>query len=195
MRIIMPKKKTEPQEEKKPKTVRRSKKQESEEKKEFASEETKKIEPLSWRAAEYERVQKPASWYTLIGGGAIVVAIIAFWSGNLFFGIFILCAAGLLMFLSGRHPQILEFEISDAGVEIKDKMKLPFESLRDFSIRSRQYSLDELILRKKTNINPYVRIPIDSALAEKARVLLRGKISEVEYEESIIDLLSDRFGL
>ncbi len=195
MRIIMPKKKTEPQEEKKPKTVRRNKKQENEEKTESVPEETKKAELLSWRAAEYERVQKPTSWYTSIGGGAIVVAIIAFWSGNLFFGIFILCAAGLLMFLSGRHPQILEFEISDAGVEIKDKMKLPFESLRDFSIRSRQYSLDELILRKKTNINPYVRIPIDSALAEKARVLLRGKISEVEYEESIIDLLSDRFGL
>lgn len=191
----MPKKKAEPQDEKKQETIRRSKKKESEGKSEFVSEEIKKIEPLSWRAAEYEHIQKSASWYAAIGGGAIVVAVIAFWSENLFFGVFILCAAGLLLFLSGRRPQILEFEISDAGVEIKEKIKLPFESLHDFSIRSRPYSLDELILRKKTNINPYVRIPIDSTLAEKARALLREKISEVEYEESIIDLLSDRFGL
>lgn len=194
---IMAKKKIKEQEsEKKVSSPRGNKKKVVVDMKEEPSPKEEKImESISWRAAEYERIQKPLSWYVSIIGGTLAIALIAFWSGNVFFGVFILSAGGLLLFFSGRHPQILEFSISQEGIEIEEKMKIPFEAIHSFSMRSRPHALDELIIKKKTNVNPYIRIPIDNTLAEKVRTLLRHKISEVEYEESIIDLISDRFGL
>jgi len=160
------------------------------------TDEKKKIvlETILWRAAEYDYSKKSLSWVLSVFGTAIAGSVLAFIFGNFFFGLFLIGAGALVVFLSKQRPQICEFKISEEGIEVVGKIKMPFDSLKEFSVIKRRNSLDELVIRKRVNINPYVRIPIDSKLGEKAREMLLEKIPEVEYEEPIIDALSAYLG-
>ena len=61
-------------------------------------------------------------------------------------------------------------------------------------MRSRPGHLDEVVLKRKTIVNPTIHIPIDSELAERAREILGVKLPEEEHDESIVDILFDYIG-
>ena len=118
----------------------------------------------------------------------------AFWQKNFFFAIFIILAGAMLLFFSRRRPQILDFKLDGEGIAIGDNIFYDYDRFEGFLIRSRPQRLDEVILKKKTAINPYIKVPIDSKLAPKARDILGENLPEVEYQESLIDILSEWFG-
>jgi hypothetical protein len=150
-------------------------------------------EIISWRAAEYEHTEKEAGWYWLVGAISFVLIVVAFWQKNFFFAVFIVIAVGMVMFFSRRKPEVVDFSITDTGINIGE-LSLYFENLDSFSIRSRPGHLDEIVLKKKTTVNPFVRIPIDSRMVEKAGEFLRNHLPEVEYKESLVDIFSEWFG-
>jgi hypothetical protein len=152
------------------------------------------IEPISWRAAEYEYKKRTLSWSLTVAAVVLGGSILAFITGNFFFGLFLIGAGVLIFFFSKQKPQICEFRVSEEAVEIVGKMKIPLEIIKEFSIRSRPSALDELIIRKNVRINPYVRIQVESKLGEKIREILSKTIKEVEYDEPMIDVISDYFG-
>ena len=151
-------------------------------------------ETLSWSAAEHEYAEKNAMWYLVLGGIALLLLIIALWQGNYFFAVFVVIAAVILTNFGKRRPKVFEFRVTTEGVGVGEKF-LPFEELESFMIRERQDALHELIVKKKTYVNPYVRIPVDEGTAEQARALLAVKLPEEEYEASLIDLFADWLGL
>lgn len=157
--------------------------------------ETLKQKEISWRAAEYDHSVKGFLWYFWLIAIAVFLAVFAFWQRNFFFGVFIILAGAMIALFSRRRPQILEFRVSEKGVFIGDKVSFDFDHLESFFIRDRPGHLDEIVLKKKTTVNPYVKIPIDSQLAEKVREVLLEKIPETEHEDSIIDIISDRLGI
>lgn len=162
---------------------------------EVSEEGNKPFVPILWRAAEYEHGEKSITWQVSVIGATLLIALIGFWMDNFFFGVFILFAGGLLFFFSRRRPEIFDFEVSENGIEVKERITLPFEKIKSFSMRKRPGMLNELIIRKDVTVNPYLKIPIDDKTGERVVEVLRNRVSEVEYEESIIDLVSDWLGL
>jgi len=149
---------------------------------------------ISWRAAEYQYVQKDIIWYFIVCLVALLLIVIALFSGNFFFAVFVIIAAVTVIFFAKRRPQVFDFKIADQGVAIGENIFYDYERLDGFAIRERPEKLDEIVLRKKAALNPYVRIPIDSTLAEEAKNMLGEKIPEIEYQESFVEVISEWFG-
>lgn len=154
-----------------------------------------KQKEISWRAAEYDHSTRSLLWYFWLIAIVVSLAAFAFWQRNFFFGVFVILAGTMIAFFSRRRPQVFEFKISENGVFVSDKISFDYDDLESFFVRDRPGHLDEIVLKKKTRINPFVKIPIDSKLAEKAKEILAEKIPEAEHEDSIIDIISDRLGI
>ena len=149
---------------------------------------------ISWRAAEYEHVKKGVFWYLLIIGTAVLILGAAFWQKNFFFAIFIIVAVIVLIFFGRAKPLVHDFRITEEGVGIGIKTFYDYDQLDGFAVSNRPGRLDAIIIKKKSNFNPIIKIPIDSKLAIEVRDLLLQKLPELEYEESIIDIFSDWLG-
>ncbi len=149
---------------------------------------------ISWRAAEYEYVRKDVGWYWIIGGVSTALITIAIWQKNFFFALFIFLAAFVLIVFGKRRPHVYDFSIGEEGIRAGKNMHLAFDYIEGFSIRNRSGRLDQIVIKKKTTINPYVKIPIDSKMEPKAREYLLKKLPEIEYKESILDIISELLG-
>lgn len=156
--------------------------------------ETKPTRPVSWRAAEYEMIPKTAFWYLIIGVIALAFFVIALFQKNFFFAIFIFIAAAMVFVFSKRRPNVIDFELSETGVRA-GVMRWEWNVFTDFSIHSRPGRLDEVILRKATSFNPYVRFPADAQTASKARAFINERIPEVPYEATTLEVVTDWFGI
>lgn len=154
---------------------------------------TERDRSISWRAAEYEHTEKDAGWYFSIGAVSLILVVAALWQKNFFFAVFIAIAAAMVIFLGRRRPEVLNFKITAEGAHI-GKTFLPFENLDSFAMRNRPGHLDEIVLKKKTTVNPFIRLPIDSKLAGDAHHFLGTRLPEVEYKESLVDTFSEWFG-
>lgn len=156
---------------------------------------TPEKEIISWRAAEYQYSEKTLTWFIVAGIIALVIAILSFVGHNFFFAVFAILAGIVVIAFAGRRPDVLDFTVSDEGVSAEGKFSLPFDEIDYFSLHSRPGRLDELVLKKRSIVNPLVRIPLDARTGERVRAFLGKRIREEEFQESLIDLLSDRFGL
>ena len=149
---------------------------------------------INWRAAEYRYIRKDVGWYWLIGLVSIILILVAFWQKNFFFAIFIILAGSMFLFFSKQKPRVLDFRLNNKGIAISDNIFYDYDQFEGFSIQSRPQRLDEIILKKKTTVNPYIKIPIDSKLAQKAKIILGENLPEIEYQDSLIDIFSEWFG-
>ncbi len=148
---------------------------------------------ISWRAAEYDHFEKGGGWYLSVGGVALILFIVALWQKNFFFGIFILLAAIMVISLANKKPSVLDFKLTGEGCHL-GKEFYSYDRLENFSLRNRPNRLDEIIFRKKSTFNPYIRVLIDNQTAEKVRVFLVQKLPEVEDQSSLLDVLIDFLG-
>ncbi len=146
---------------------------------------------INWRAAEYEYAQKGAGWYWVLGGICTALVVIALWQKNFFFALFIILAGLIILSLGKKRPEIFEFSLTNDKVKIGERVSCEYKDFENFSVRERPGRLDELILKKKALVNPYLRLPIDSKLAVRAKSFLREKLPEVEHQESLIDIISE----
>lgn len=162
--------------------------------KEKTEKETRAQEELAWSAAEHEHVEKDLRWYLAISAVGLFLLIVAIWQRNYFFGVFTVIAAAMLASYGARRPKVFKFQVNDEGVSIGKKF-FAFERLESFSLRARPGALHELIVKQKTYVNPYLRIPADANTAARAKALLAAKLPEEEYQMSFLDLFADWFGL
>ncbi len=149
---------------------------------------------ITWRAAEYDHFEKSSGWYLTVGGVALILLIIALLQGNFFFGIFIVLAGIMVVALGNRRPEILDFKLTEKGCYLGREQFFDYDQLENFCLRDRPGRLDEIIFKKKTVFNPYVRILLDGQTAEKARVFLVQKLPEVEHKGSFPEILIDFLG-
>lgn len=148
---------------------------------------------ISWRAAEYDHSEKGGGWYLSVGGVAFILLLVALWQRNFFFGIFILLAGIMAIGLGNRKPNVLDFKLTGEGCHL-GKEFYSYDNLENFSLRSRLNRLDEIVFKKKSTFNPYIRVLIDNHTAEKVRIFLVQKLPEVEDQSSLLDVLIDFLG-
>ncbi len=149
---------------------------------------------LTWRAAEYQFVEKNVSWYWLVIIVAIVLVFLAVLGRNFFFGVFIVLATAMIIFFGRKRPQVLDFKISDKGVAIGENVSYDYDRLEGFVILDKPGRLHEIVLKKKAAINPIFKLPIDAKSAEKAEVILQNHLPQMKYEDSLLDIISEWLG-
>ncbi len=155
--------------------------------------ENKEEKEINWQAAEYRYFKKGWDWYLWVSGIATILFIFALWQKNFFFAIFIVIAAVMVISISQRRPRIIEFKIDNEGIYIGKDTAYKYDEIEWFAIRHRPESLNEIIIKKKTLVNPIVKIQADSKITSKARKILKEHLEEKEYESSLLDAILERF--
>lgn len=148
---------------------------------------------ITWKAAEYEHSAKDTSWYWMIGGAVIFFLILSLWQKNFFFAVFVVIAGVMVGMFGRRRPNIIDFKANDEGIGYGTRF-LAYDQIEKFAVRNRPGHLDEIIIHKKTTINPVVHIPIDEKLRERVQSLMREKLPEIEHQESLVDAFAEWLG-
>ncbi len=151
-------------------------------------------EEISWRAAEHDYYEKDLNWYLLVIAFSLLLVVIALWQKDFFFAVFIVLAAAMVIMLGRRKPEVMECRLTKDGCHLGERQFYPYDALENFSITERPNRLDEMVLKRKTSFNPYLRVLLDGQTAAQAREFLEGKLPEVEHEESFMDIFTRFLG-
>ena len=150
---------------------------------------------ISWRAAEHEYVEKDVSWYWIVGTIATVFILLALWQKNFFFFIFLAIATPMLFFFGRRKPNILTFTVTEKGIGVGKGTFYEYADLEGFHVREREGGLDEIVLKRRTTIHPYLKIPVDTATRRGVEQMFEKELKRTRYEESFLDIVAEWFGL
>ncbi len=154
-----------------------------------------KKEEISWEAPEFNEVERGIGWYFLIGIISLALFLFGWFTKNFFFMVFVIIAAVLLIALGRRKPERITFTLHENGIRVGNvKTPYPYSSFRGFAIVEHEHGNNVLILRQKSFPNQYLKIPLPKIMTLKVRNFLKEKLTENSYEESFMDILSDRMG-
>ena len=142
------------------------------------------LKEIRWRALEFEYHHKSVSWYWLTAIIAIILVAVALWLGNFLFALFVIIAETLIVFWGYRKPLELEFTLDESGLAIEEKKFYPYGVLEGFAVRS-----GEIIFKPKNRFMSYLKIAAVPADIGRIKSFLANRLSEFEYEESLIDHL------
>ncbi len=143
---------------------------------------------IAWQAPAFKYYPKDVSWYWMSFIIAILLMAFAILQKNFLFAVFIFLAEISVFILARRQPEILKFKIDDKGITVIDKI-YQFNDLEKFCLRldEEDQNLEELILKRKTHFNPYLKIFVDIRVASQVRDILSPKVTEEAYEDSLIE--------
>ncbi len=153
----------------------------------------KKRTSITWHAAEHHHLEKGAGWYLIIGGSALVLLVVALFMKDFFFAVLIVLSAVLVMVFGSNPPRVYEFRVDERGVQIGKRMR-GWSEFTSFSVRKHQHEPRELVLRTKSNINPFLHLPMERRTLHDVHALLASKLKETEFEESAADIIADILG-
>jgi hypothetical protein len=89
---------------------------------------------VSWISREYKREEKTVDWYWTIGIAAVIGAIVAFYFGNILFGILIIVSGAMIFLLHIHEPREVNYEINQDGIFINNQ-KIEFKNILFFDIK------------------------------------------------------------
>jgi len=143
---------------------------------------------VQWQAPAFEYYPKDVSWYWLSFIIAILLVAFSIWQKNFLFAVFIFLAEISVLMMAGRKPDLIKFEINEKGLSFLEK-NYSFNDLEKFCLRpsNEDKNFEELILKKKTHINPYLKIFVDARVSSQVSDILSQKLNEEQYEESLLD--------
>ena len=151
------------------------------------------MKTITWKAPEYEHRERTKDWYITVIIIVSAIAVTAVILGNILFSILILISLFALILFSIRSPEMLDIEISTAGIKV-GKQVFTFENLEDFWIEEEKQR-KKLLLKSKKLLMPLITIPVtpDVDTAE-LRNTLAEKINESLLEESFLVQIMDHYG-
>lgn len=89
---------------------------------------------ISWTASEFIAYQKNKSWYILAVTGVILMAGLIFLVTKDTISTAVTLALGVLFIVfASRKPRVLNYEISDKGIRIGDKLHV-FRTMKSFAV-------------------------------------------------------------
>lgn len=155
----------------------------------------KKISLLEfeWKAPEYDKKEKTKSWFIIPAIITIVLGLIALFTENILFLIFIILAFFVFYIYAQKEPRIIKFKINEKGIEIDNKFH-DFDSLQSFWLFYNPPEEKELSLRSRRTFLPYIRIPLADENPNEIRKFLLKFLPEKRHRESIIDIWMRRVG-
>lgn len=145
---------------------------------------------LEWQAPSFKYYAKDVSWYWLSFIISLLIIAFAVLQKNFLFAVFIFMAEISVLVLARRKPEIIKFRIDDKGLTIMDKTYF-FNDLEKFCLRPdvEDQNFEELIIKKKTYVNPYLKIFVDANISAEVHEILSKKLTEEQYEDSLLEVI------
>ena len=150
------------------------------------------MEKIIWQASEYEHKEKTPDWYWALGVIAVSSAVISIIYKNYIFAVFIVLASAILFMFSLKKPEIMNMEINEKGVKIKDEF-YPFEMIKTFWIEN-QGGEKKLLLHSSRILMPIIALPIEENLEGRIRSALSNNLKEEEMKEPATQKVMEYFG-
>jgi hypothetical protein len=153
--------------------------------------EDNKKDSIIWRAAEYEYHQKTKGWYYSVIAITLIITILSLIQKNFFFFLFVVIAGLMIVTLGKRKPKIVDFYVGKDEIRIEGDIIYNYKNIEWFSILENKDSLNEIVLKTDSHINPIIKLRADSKTTEKVKSVLDEKLEEKDYEPSMSDLISE----
>lgn len=151
----------------------------------------------AWSIPGHEERERTGRFYFWFFAIFIVLLVFSVWQESFLFSIFILLAAGTILFLSGQRADIYEFTFTDTHFIIGEhESSYEYSSMSHFDIYSFSDTDRELFLVFKEKFRPMLRIRYYKGDEEKIRDILFSKnIPQRKIEPSILDIFSKIVGI
>lgn len=150
------------------------------------------MRPLSWTTLEFEKKDRHPDWLWSVGLIAGLSAVVAFFYGNIFFGIFLIVSGVVMIVYARKHPQELTITIESDGVRINETLLL-YKDIKAFWLDETGKEA-KLLLLVKTSFIPTLALPLVGVSTSQVRDTIGDKITEEELRESRSIALFDRLG-
>ncbi len=137
---------------------------------------------VSWTTLEFEPKERHQDWNWYAGLIAAIVATIAFFYGDVFFGIFAVIAGIVVIIYAIRPPKHLAIVINDSGVSVNEEV-IPYPAIQQFWLDETDKN-DKLLLLVKGSFVPMISLPLEGISAETVRAAMKDHAPEVEMHES-----------
>ena len=150
------------------------------------------MQPLSWTTLEFEKKDRHPDWIWTVGLIAVLAAVVSFFYGNIFFGIFLIIAGAVTIIYALKHPKELTILINDSGISINDAL-IDYKNITSFWLDETGKEA-KLLLLIKTSFVPTLSLPLVGVSASQGRTALGSHAKEEEMRESRSVALFDRIG-
>jgi hypothetical protein len=152
----------------------------------------KKASSLSWTVQEFEQKERHPDWLWTVGLVFGLAAVVSFFYGNIFFGIFLVIAGIVVIIYALQKPKLLAIRIEEKGVMVNEEL-IPFEKTIQFWL-DETGKPDKLLLQVKGSFVPIISLPLEGVDAATIRNTLAPHLKESFLRESRSIALFDRFG-
>ncbi len=147
---------------------------------------------ISWSAQEFEEKNRHPDWHWTVGLVFGLAAVISFFYGNIFFGIFLVIAGAVMIIYARQKPKLLAVTIDEKGVTINGDL-IPRDKITQFWLDETDKA-DKLLLQVKGSFIPVISLPIVGVVTESVRAALKPHVKEEVLHESRSIKIFDRFG-
>ncbi len=162
----------------------------------------------TWSALEYEEKERSSDWFWALGIIIVTSSIASLIFGNYFFAALLLISGVLLAFFAIRKPEIINYELNEAGLKIGNRL-YPYENIKSFWVQiyheilgkkmpngQKEMELHPLLfIHTERAFMPIMTIPIHEDSAEDIRALIKSQnIPEVEMKEHPSEKIMEALG-
>jgi len=147
---------------------------------------------FSWHAFEYHHYERSVDWFWGVGAVALVLVVIAFITGNVIFGIFVVVGTAALILKVLRKPEARVFGISRDGLHIDDTL-FPHDTLESFWIELRDGN-PRILVKSEKLFMPMLVLPLGDTDPEAAHEVFAHYLPEVQMHEPISEKIMERLG-
>jgi len=147
---------------------------------------TNTTDEVRWTASEYVAHERGASWYMLLGLGALGLAGLVYWLTRDFIssGVVIVIAIIFGVFATQR-PRVLEYFVDSHGITIGAK-NYPFEIFKSFSVNE-EGNIHSLLLMPMKRFMPIITVYYEQKDEEKIIQKVADFLPFEEYRQDVVD--------
>ncbi|MEW5907854.1 MAG: hypothetical protein AB1643_01585 [Patescibacteria group bacterium] len=147
------------------------------------------LEPIEWKAPEYEFYKKTKDWYWTLMLISFALLALSFVFKNILMGILTIIGSFALILFSVRKPRIISFSLMSRGIRMDDKI-YNYENLKGFWIDYDPPHKKFLLLESKKIFVPQLKIFLNDADPVKIRAYLLKFVKEEKLEESLMSAIA-----
>lgn len=151
----------------------------------------------TWEIASRDDEQKDQRFY--MGFFAIMVALLVFaiWQKNFLFGVFVVFAAGTMLYISSEKPRVHTFSLTDTRLIIGDEdHSYSYERLSHFDFYEFSPTDTELLIVFKERLRPTLRIRVFKKDRQKiGEIFVDHMVPRKLIEPSLTDIISKALGI
>lgn len=143
---------------------------------------------LSWRAPEFEMLERDRKWYFVITAVLLFIVSYAIFTNSLLMAITFIMIGVVGYIYIHKEPRTLDFKITVEGIVVGKEI-YEFEGLKSFWIFYEEDSIQVISLHTSSYLLPYVHIPIHDQDPALIRKIILEYLPEEKHEPGALETL------